>query len=314
MGNAGHFYEMVKLAQSRKLAKRTLGKQDYMLHFFPWHENAEYVADPASVVIPDRLLGYFDELYRAHGIELDERQMAWYAIQEATYHEKMWSEFPSYAEEAFKVAQDGSYYGRVFNDIHREQRICNVPYDRNLPVYTAWDLGMSDETSIWFFQFYGKEVRVIDFYSNNGEGLPHYISHVLGKEYRYARHFAPHDIAVRELGSGISRMETAARLGLQFERIPTNADLMGGIENTRELLQFCWFDEAKTEEGRKALENYKKEWDEKHGCYKNYPLHDWSSHASDAFRTMAMAWALGLAGPTSNRVAVTGTIGGLKRI
>jgi hypothetical protein len=158
-----------------------------------------------------------------------------------------------------------------------------------LPVFTSWDLGMSDETTIWFFQFYGKEIRVIDFYAANGESLGHYINVLHDKGYRYARHFAPHDIAVRELGTGVSRLETARKLGVEFDRIPTNVDLMGGIENSREMLTFCWFDECKTEEGRKALEAYKKEWDEKHGVYKNHPLHDWSSHAADSFRTMAQA-------------------------
>lgn len=314
MGNSGYFYDMVQAANVKRLTGRALSSQEFKLHFFPWHENPEYVADPDAVVIPSRLLGYFDELYNRHGISLTEEQQAWYAIAESTLHEDMWAEFPSYVDEAFKVAQDGSYYGRAFQDIYRHNRICSVPYETNLPVYTAWDLGMSDETAIWFLQFYGKEIRVIDYYENNGEGLGHYANVLREKGYKYARHFAPHDIAVRELGSGMSRMETARKLGIRFDRIPTNVDVMGGIENSREMLQYCWFDEVKTDKGRKCLESYKKEWDEKHSCYKTQPLHDWSSHGADAFRTAAQAWKLGYCGDgaaSGSRIRVSG---GLRKI
>lgn len=316
MGNSGYFYDMVQQANAKRMSGRDPAMQEFMMHFFPWHENPEYVANPESVVIPSRLLSYFDELYARHGIALTEEQMAWYAIQEKNLHEEMWAEFPSFVDEAFKVAQDGSYYGRAFIDIYRTNRICSVPYESSLPVYTAWDLGMSDETAIWFLQFYGKEIRVIDYYENNGESLAHYANVLQDRGYKYARHFAPHDIAVRELSSGVSRMETARKFGIQFDRIPTNKDLMGGIENTREMLSYCWFDECKTEKGRKCLEAYKKEWDEKHGCYKTQPLHDWSSHAADAFRTAAQAWKMGMAqsGARPSENTRIKTSGGLKKI
>ena len=109
-------------------------------------------------------------------------------------------------------------------------------------------------------------------------------------------------------------METARKFGIKFDRIPTNLDVMGGIENCREMLQYCWFDEAKTEAGRKCLEAYKKEWDEKHSCYKSQPLHDWSSHGADAFRTGAQAWKLGYCGEQSISAGRIQTTGGLRKI
>lgn len=312
MGADGDFYDIVQAAQARQLSGRPLDVQDFKLHFFPWHQNPNYTADPRTVVIPRRLNEYFDELYSRHGIELTEGQMAWYAKQEEKYHDAMWQEFPSYVDEAFKQARDGSYYGKKFLRIYRENRICAVPYDSSLPVYTSWDLGMSDDTTIWFFQLYGKEIRVIDYYSANGEGLGHYVAVLREKEYRYARHFAPHDIAVRELGSGISRMDAARQMGLKFDRIPTNVDLMGGIENVRQMLDYCWFDERRTEEGRKCLEGYRKEWNEKRGSYSSHPLHDEASHGADAFRTMAQAWKLGLCGEAvgGSKIRISG---GLQR-
>ena len=313
MGNSGHFYDMVAQAEVRAKRNVKLGKEEFKLHFFPWHENKEYRSDPRSIVIPDRLFKYFDELYCKYDIALDEEQMAWYAIHEATYHEKMWAEYPSYPQEAFKVAQDGSYYGEEFNRIYRENRICSLPYEESLGVYTAWDLGMSDQTSIWFLQFYGKEIRVIDFYQNNGHGLAHYVNVLRSKPYRYARHFAPHDIAVRELATGLSRMESARKMGIVFDRIPTNVDLPGGIQNVREMLAYCWFDEAKTAEGRKCLENYKREWDEKLASFKAQPLHDWASHGSDAFRTGAQAWKMGLCNSSAAENKPVRVTGGLRK-
>ena len=318
MGNAGNFYDMTMLALNKYRSGAKLSKLEYRMHFFPWHQNPEYQIDPADVIIPDRLLKYFDELYARFGISLTESQQAWYAVQEQTYHEKMWAEYPSYPEEAFRDARDGAYYARQFEKIYRDNRITAVPYDSALPVYTAWDLGMSDSTAIWFVQFLGKEVRVIDYYENSGEGLPHYAAVLRERGYRYAGHFAPHDIAVRELGTGVSRLETARKYGVEFQRINTNADLMGGIDNCRELLQFCWFDASKTESGLKCLENYKREWNEKTGDYQSYPCHDWTSHGADAFRTLAQAWKMDkIAGFSnydhSNSQSII-VVGGLKKI
>lgn len=316
MGNYGDFYDMTMAAQARKLTGRRLNQQEYRMHFFPWHSNPEYVAPCENVIVPDRLLKYFDELYSTHGIELSPEQQAWYTIQEAVYHEKMWSEYPSYIGEAFKVAQDGSYYARQFHDIYRDNRITVVPYISSLPVYTGWDLGISDEMSIWFAQFLGKEVRIIDYYQNNGEGLPFYAAVLRDRGYKYARHFAPHDIGNRELTTGISRQEAARQYGLNFDLIRTNIDVIGGIDNCREMLDYCWFDESKTEEGLKCLQAYKKEWDDKHACYKSRPLHDWSSHGADSFRTLAVAWKMGLvSGSNSSRGgSPIKSVGGLKRI
>ena len=320
-GNFGLFYEMSEKARKDSLAKKKLSPMEFRFHFFPWHWHKEYRQAAGSVVITKKMLEYFDELCEKYDIFLDEEQQAWYAAQESTLGEKMWSEYPSYPEEAFKVAQEGAYYAEQFTRIYRENRICKVPYDPVLPVYTAWDLGISDDTSIWFLQFFGREIRAIDYYASTGEALTHYIDVVKSKEYRhYGGHFAPHDIDHRELGTGISRAELAKEHGLKFETIPTNRDLLAGIENVREMLLYCYFDEEKCADGVRALEGYRKEWNDKFACFRDRPLHDWTSHGSDAFRTGAVAWRMGLVrnspppgrnSSSSKKVKVTG---GMKRI
>ncbi len=295
-GNGGDFYDKCQEARNAMLSGKKLGMQEFKFCFFPWFKHPDYVADPSTVVIPDRLVKYFNTLRDREQIELTAGQMAWYAQTEKNLGEDMHREHPSTPEEAFRVAQEGVFYKREFDKIYAENRIAPVPYDSHYPVWTSWDLGFSDDTAIWFFQFIGREIRVIDYYENSGEGLPHYAAILREKNYFYGGHMAPHDIEVHELGSGRSRVETARELGIRFATIPTAKDLYGGIENVRQMLGYCWFDEAKCAAGLRALANYRKDFNEKLGVFRDSPRHDDCSHGADSFRTGAVAWASGRMG------------------
>jgi len=183
---------------------------------------------------------------------------------------------------------EGSYYGEQLRKATDENRITKVPYDARYPVHTVWDLGMSDSTSIWFVQQMGLQIRIIDYYENSGEGLAFYAKILKDKGYIYGSHFAPHDIEVRELGTGVSRLEVAKSLGIQFRVVP-NLQIIEGINATREFFHKCWFDQEKCKEGIECLKNYRKEYDEKRDEYKSHPLHNWASHGADAFRYLAIA-------------------------
>jgi len=188
---------------------------------------------------------------------------------------------------SFNAPRSGSYYGHLIEKAVEDKRITVVPWEPSVGVETSWDLGMGDSTSIWFSQTVGKEVRFIDYYEMNGEGLPHYAKYLQSKPYTYTTHNAPHDIAVRELGSGKSRIETAAALGIKFNVAP-KLSIDDGIEAVRSLLVNAWFDEVKCKHGILALKNYHKEYDDRNKVFKSHPEHDWSSHASDAMRTRAV--------------------------
>lgn len=183
----------------------------------------------------------------------------------------------------------GSYYGAGISKAEKEGRIATVPYEQGLPVHTAWDLGMDDSTTIWFFQVSGGQFRLIDYYETSGEGLAHYAGVLQERKYVYGSHFAPHDIEVRELGSGKSRLEMAKGFGIAFKVAP-RLDLEDGINATRGLFGQMWFDRDKCNRGIQALKNYKKDWDEKNLVFRNNPLHNWASHGADALRTMATAF------------------------
>jgi phage terminase large subunit len=187
-----------------------------------------------------------------------------------------------------EAAIKGAIYGEYIARARRDGRIGKVPYDPMLPVDTAWDLGVGDATSIWFTQSdYSGAVRVIDFYEHSGEGLPHYAQVLRDKGYVYGEHYAPHDIQNTEFGSGRTRLETARGLGIVFQVVPAQK-LEDGINAARVLFPKCWFDEQKCEHGLEALGNYRWGWNEQLGEERTKPVHDWSSHAADAFRYLAL--------------------------
>lgn len=184
---------------------------------------------------------------------------------------------------------EGAYYSDLIQDLEKKGRIGKFEYERNLLVYTFWDLGVGDATAIWFAQFINNEVRIIDYLEANGKGLDYYIKEVKNKVYVYERHYAPHDIQVREFSNGKARIETALELGLRFNITP-RLSIDDGIDATRALLTKCYFNEETTRAGLNALRNYKKEFDFKNNTFKLQPKHDWTSHGSDAFRYLAVSF------------------------
>lgn len=188
---------------------------------------------------------------------------------------------------SFDAALKGSYYGALLNDLENSGRICCVPYNPSLPVTTAWDLGIGDSTAIWFFQSNATEVFVIDYYESGGVGLDHYVRVLKEKPYVYTNdNIFPHDIGVHELSSGKSRLELLAGLGIRGRVLPrTSVD--GGIAAVRLLLPRCRFDKEKCAKGLEALRQYQRAWDDHRKDFQPKPLHDWTSHAADAFRYLA---------------------------
>lgn len=286
-GQEGRFYEMCAEAQSRARTGARLTQMDWKFHFFPWFREPSYTLDPEGVMIPPSLATYFAQL-KVKGIDLKPDQMAWYAKKAGTQLEDMKREYPSTPQEAFEAAIEGAYYSEQLSRLEADGRLGNVPYEPQLRVETWWDLGIGDDMVIWFVQRFQREVRTIDYYANSGEGLAHYAKVLSEKPYIYSRHIGPHDIEVRELGTGKSRKEVAEGLGLRFEVAP-KLEVADGIEAVRNLLPRVWFDKTKCADGVKALKAYRKEWDEKRGVWSSQPRHDWASHPADAFRTGAVA-------------------------
>lgn len=191
---------------------------------------------------------------------------------------------------SFTLGVEGSYYAKYMQEARDEDRISTVPWDKQKRVYTAWDIGYGDSTSIIFYQICGQEVHIIDYYESHGEGLPHYATVLKDKPYIYADHFAPHDIDSHAFSSGLSAREIGSSLGIRFIPLPTlKLRLEDGIEAVRGLFPRVWIDETKCKYLIKCLENYRKEFDERLEIYKERPRHDKFSHGADAMRYLAIA-------------------------
>lgn len=196
-----------------------------------------------------------------------------------------------YAQEyecSFEAAIKGAIYAAELESARVTGRVSRVPVDPILPVDTDWDLGVGDSTSIWFSQSLGSgEVRLIDYHEASGEGLPYYAHVLKTKGYNYGVHWAPHDIEVRELASGRSRIEVAKSLGIDFVVCP-NVGLEDGIHAARMLFPTCWFDAERCKPGLEALQHYRRDYNTRLNEFKPTPVHDWASHGADAFRYLAV--------------------------
>jgi len=188
----------------------------------------------------------------------------------------------------FTMGVEGAYYAKYLDRMRLKGQIGMVPWEPGFKVHTAWDLGVRDSTTIIFFQVVGQTIRLIDCYEKSKEGLEHYIKVINQKEYDYGKHIAPHDIRVKEFGSGMTRIEKAKQLGITFT-IASDVGVQDGIESVRSALSKIWIDEKQCGPLVKALENYRQEFDVKKKVYKSQPLHDWSSHFADAMRYLCIS-------------------------
>ena len=182
---------------------------------------------------------------------------------------------------------EGAIYGDEINKLDDKNQLARVPYDPTLPVSTAWDLGVADHSSIIFFQQKGTGVQIIDYHEERGHGLPHYIQLLEEKPYIYKDHFAPHDIDVQEFGNGKTRREIAYQLGVRFKVVP-KLPVEEGIHAVTMLLPRCWIDTDHCKNLIDALRHYHRKYIDKNRMFRSKPVHDWSSHACDAMRYLAV--------------------------
>lgn len=242
-------------------------------HFFDIYQTAKKHPD-----------SWFSKVYRASETGLiDENEMR--SIREVMSQEEIDQEY----ECSFSAAMIGSYYGTYIEQADKAGRIGNVSYNPLVPVYTAWDLGFNDTTSIWFYQLVGTEIHVIDYIEDSGKGLEFYVNAINSRNYLIDRHFLPHDANVHDLGSGKTRIETLRELGIGRTEVLEKLPVDDRISATRLTIPRCWFNGVKCEDGLASLRNYQKKWDDKRQCFLNKPLHDWASNGADGFGYMCLS-------------------------
>jgi phage terminase large subunit len=189
---------------------------------------------------------------------------------------------------SFDRGIDGSYYGRILNELRMKGRFNDFDSDNYSLVHTSADIGYGDSTAIWWYQMSGNEIHFLDYYENYNEGISHYINVMAEKRIKnnwtYGTHSWPHDAGSGSFDTGMSKAKRAYELGLNVIVLPRDRHVSDGIERVRKWLPKCYFSVKRCEKGIKCLEAYRKKRDEKNNCYYEEPLHDWSSHGADAFR------------------------------
>jgi hypothetical protein len=298
-GSAGLFYDMCQEAEALKATGKELGPMDYKFHFFAWYQDPKNTTDAEYVMVDEKMNLYLNKVQEyidatGYGITLTPGQRAWYTAKKKKLKLLIYREHPSTPEESFKAHIEGSYYGKDMAIAREAGRICVVPYDKHAPVHTIWDPGHK-HTAIWFVQFIGQEIRLIDFYiDNEGIGIFEYALMLQNKRYVYGTHYAPWDVAGdgpngRSMQTGRDFVEVAADAGIDFELVD-KCSVNGGIQEVQSILDSCWFDVDKCDYGIRCLEMYRAKWDDSAGCYEDKPKKGWEAHGADAFRYLAVVY------------------------
>lgn len=288
-GASGEFYEMFMQAYERGLPTLPV---EYKAHFYNWTwDDAELeriLAIPYGSMIEGEKFREYAAFHKLSAIQITYYYQKWLSLN------RNWNalrrEYPTTPEEAFDAIAEGTYYGEIIGQGERDGRSTSVPHDPALKVHTVWDLGVGQNLTVGFYQRTRDGItRRIDSWQGEGsDGMPEAIAAVLNKRsYVYGKHFAPHDIAATEISTGKTRLEHARGLGLHFTIVP-DIPVDDGINACQIFLSSLWWDNSRNKKWLKAIKNYCREWDEKHGMYKDKPLHNWASHFADETRYAAV--------------------------
>lgn len=296
-GQEGHFFDICEAAQSKARMGSELTALDFKFHFFPWWKSSEYEIDARSVIVPAEFEKYFAKLEANSGITLSPDKRAWYVKKAENQLGDMKREYPSTAQEAFEASLEGAYYADQMAKVESDGRIGLYPHVPGYPVHSISDIGMDDVNSVWLFQVLPERVRCIGYFEQTGSGMDGMLDELEERrtehDYQYGTHYMPHDIRVREwTRGGLTRIEImlaeCKKRDLGHVEKVERANIEDRINGTRRMLARMEFDEAETHDGVKCLKNYRKDWDEDLGVWKDKPRHDWASHGADALGGLAL--------------------------
>lgn len=267
-------------------------KLDFFPLFIGWTQDSSCVLDTEQYITQAQN-DYFTSIEAQLSATLTDEQKWFYVAKQRELGDEVTQEYPSTPTEAFMGSKDGSYYGKALRASNFvESRFVSNLYDSGLDVFVSVDLGINDEFVMVFFQVHQGEskpqYRIIHIYGNSGEGIEHYVEYAFKMPYKISQVFLPHDAKVRDLSTGKTRVQRFKELGMRRVKTLQRADVATGIEQVRKMIPSLWIDKEAVY-ALNALQNYTKEWDDKHGTWKDKPLHDKWSNPADAIRYMAMA-------------------------
>jgi len=317
-GKAGEHYRLVN--QAMRNDDSNLSALQSRFHFFPWWQDARYAIPAGGYKLRPEMVDYFNRLEREHGITVSADQMLWYDHKHREQGHGMKKEFPSTPGEAFEAISEGAIYGTQMADLRAKGRMADFGMEANLPMFTFWDIGLSDYTAVWLIQPVGRWFLVLDWFEAEGRPGSSMPDQMLRWEKKWGKpiagHYLPHDAETRDRGTGKSYVSELLDGGLSGVRVvPRTPDVWLGIGYVRDVLPHCWFHKTFCDQSRNAdgtaydpsssaedfpsgvacLEGYSKDVSAAAGMrLREMPKHDLFSHSADAFRTFAEAHARGM--------------------
>ena len=322
-GKLGIHYRL--LQDCMRLDAENLSPIQSRFHFFAWWLDPRYT-DSTPIAIRPEILAYAATLERDHGIRLTTDQVRWYDLKHREQGHGMKKEFPSSPGEAFEAIVEGAIYGTEMANLRAAGRIRDFSPEAGHPLYTFWDIGLSDFSAVWLIQPLARDILVVDWFEAEGMTAAAMADHLVRWERKYrramARHFLPHDAETRDRASGLSYVQVLTQAGVHpITVVPRTPDVWLGIGYARDLLPHCWFhkthcdtsraidgspyDPASSSEefpsGVACLEGYSRDTSPTSVTLREMPRHDQFSHSADAFRTFAEARRRGLIHPETAR-------------
>lgn len=293
-GAEGLFPDLVRKAQQVAEEGRELKPLEYRLHFASWWTADEYEIDPAGITITKEDQQYFREIEAKIGVTLSDRKRAWWVQRRDNdflgEDQKMWSQYPSTLDEAFRTANEGLWLSKQMALVRSQGRIRKLPYDPNVPVDTWWDLGGADDMVIWFSQQDGPWTNFINYLEGSGEGYSYYWREMNALGYTWGRHYLPHDGDQKRPGAEQLQTPRDILEGLgmrKIEIVPRISEISAGIDQLRSAMSSYRFDEENTAPGIKHLDGFAKQWSKTQGRFISEIYKNGHQHAADAIRQEA---------------------------
>jgi len=281
-GRFGLMYELAERAKALEDLGTPLTDKDFKFFFFPWHECKEYRMY-TPVEIPQPFVEYFAKLAEDSGIHLEDEQKWWYVKEAEIQGETMKQEYPSTYRESTEVSGDAMFFGNNIVKARHEGRICTVPYDSNSHVYAAMDIGRSDSTAIWTFQLIRQERHFLEYFERDGEEPAFYHKWLSQREYPIKTLGLPHDAKALTLAASKSIEEIFRGFGYDVVILKRDDHEILGINDVRNAFNRCYIDKIKCARGLECLDKFRKEYDDKHCCYRTKSVHDEYSDGAKGF-------------------------------
>lgn len=230
-----------------------------------WPDRPNYsgIVDPESIE-QDKALGYDDDhIAREYGV-------------------------------AYSVGLKGSYYIDQVEKAREEGRIGFFPPSRHKVTDTFWDVGIGDSTVIWFRQYDGNKVILVDYLEEAGLGTDDLVFELAQRGYNYRTHYLPHDAAQRQKTTAESVDQflrtKCAEAGMSDDVVVLDRQpVQTGIMAVRQRFGKYHFNEELCEDGIHHIEMYHRRYNKATDSYSDHPVHDDHSHAADALRYEAMS-------------------------